>query len=164
MQGEEYFPVPSLKMKTKKIDILFQSSVTHPEVVIINSEWLLTLLYKIGWKSFADKLKTTGKEKAHNFITLNWISCFFELLVFSHVATGIKAASYHHSFVRIAAVLYSRCSRSKDGSADTEGKVCCFTDMQTHLERVSPGTADALAGICRWQQRHCISENLYLGC
>lgn len=153
-------------MKTKEIDmlLLFKSSVTHPEVVIISSEWLLTLPYKIGWKSFADKLKTTGKKKAYNFITLNWISCFFELLVFSHVAIGIKAVSYYHPFVRIAAVLYSHCSRSKDGSADTEGKVCSFQDMQTHLERAGPGTVDALTGICRWQQHCFIPENLCLSC
>lgn len=41
----------------------FQSSVTHPKVVIIDSEWLLTLLYKIGWKSLADMLKTAKKFK-----------------------------------------------------------------------------------------------------
>jgi len=50
MEGDEYFRVPSLKMKTKETDVLllFQSSVTHAEVVIISLEWLLTLLYKIG--------------------------------------------------------------------------------------------------------------------
>lgn len=132
------------KWKQRKgtgILLLFQSSVTRPEVVIINSERLLTLIYKTGWKSFADKLKTTKKKKRLNFITLNWISCFFELLVFSHVAIGIKAASYYHFFVRISAFLYSRFSKSKDRSSGTKWKVCCFRDMLTYLYRVSLGTA-----------------------
>lgn len=48
MEGEEYLCLPSLKMKTKEPDVLLrvQSSVTHPKVVTIDSEWLLTLLYK----------------------------------------------------------------------------------------------------------------------